>query len=856
MATDSDSLERIRAALAGRYEIERKLGEGGMALVYLARDLRLDRTVAIKVLRGEVALALGGDRFLREIKLASHLQHPNILAVWDSGDADGILYFVMPFVTGESLRDRLDREKQLSLEDAIMITREVADALQYAHSKGIVHRDIKPENILIEQGHAILADFGIARAASESETKLTETGMSVGTPTYMSPEQSMGSEGVDGRSDQYSLGCVLYELLAGQPPFDGNNTMAILAKHSMEAVPSLQVVRSSIPDDVEDAVMRSLEKTPADRFRSMKEFGDALAAADISTAARRTPTRGGIRRPSGVSGRVASRSAAAAPAPGAGRKRIAAIAGVATLVVVGGGFFAWKTVAARGTPEAAADPKRIAVMYFDTRGGDSLQFLADGLTEALIGQLSQVEPLTVISRNGVEGYRGAEPDSVARALNVGTLVEGRVEQAGDRLRLTVAMLDENGEEIRGSRKTIDRARGDIFALQDTLAAEVAEFLRTRVGEAVDIQQSRAGTRNVKAWEELQRAREEADKVDPMIATGDMTAVDRQFERADSLFAIASTSDERWARPHTERAWLVDQRVRIAIGKGDRSTAGRWLEEGIVHAQKAVELAGRTPDPDALEVRATLSYWRWLLGLEPDAAKGEAILDAAEADFRASITANPGQASALTSMSHLLVNRGRVAEGQVAATEAYEKDPYLKAANTTLWRLFGTSLDLEDEVNAPRWCAEGQRRFPEDARFVECQLQLFALRTFPPDIPKAWQLLERYVELSPPEVREVRRLRGEMFAAMALVRAGLEDSARAVVERVNAETGDLDPTRELSYFEAIVQTMLGDKDRAFELLTMFVAVNPSQRRSFALDKTWWFRDLRTDPRYRQLTGAGA
>ncbi|HEX6090867.1 MAG TPA: serine/threonine-protein kinase, partial [Gemmatimonadales bacterium] len=459
MATNSDSLERIRAALAGRYEIERKLGEGGMAIVYLARDVRLDRTVAIKVLRGEVALALGGDRFLREIKLASHLQHPNILAVWDSGDADGILYFVMPFVTGESLRDRLDREKQLSLEDAIMITREIADALHYAHGKGIVHRDIKPENILIEQGHAILADFGIARAASESGNKLTETGMSVGTPTYMSPEQSMGGDQIDGRSDQYSLGCVLYELLAGQPPFDGNNTMAILAKHSMEAVPSLQVVRSSVPDDVEDVVMRSLEKTPADRFRSMKEFGDALGAADISTAARRTPTRGGIRRPSGAAvRRNTGRFAEAAPA--SGRRRMFAIAGVAALILIGGGSFAWK-LKASGSPSAGPDPKRIAVMYFDTRGGDSLQFIADGLTEALISQLSQVEPLTVISRNGVDGYRDAEPDSVARALNVGTLVEGKVEQAGDLLRLTVAMLDAEGQEIRGTRKTIDRPRSEV-----------------------------------------------------------------------------------------------------------------------------------------------------------------------------------------------------------------------------------------------------------------------------------------------------------------------------------------------------------------------------------------------------------
>jgi TolB-like protein len=618
--------------------------------------------------------------------------------------------------------------------------------------------------------------------------------------------------------------------------------MAILAKHSMEAVPSLQVVRSSIPDDVEDAVMRALEKTPADRFRSMKEFGDALAAADVSTAARRTPTRGGIRRPSGTARRTTGRFEEAAPvrAP-MSRRKIGVIAAVAALVVVGGGGFAYTRLAAGDAPPSGPDPKRIAVMYFDTRGGDSLQFIADGLTEALIGQLSQVEPLTVISRNGVDDYRGADPDSVARALGVGTLVQGRVEQAGDMLRLTVAMLDEKGEEIRGSRKVIDRPRGEIFALQDTLAAEVSDFLRTRLGQTVEAGQSRSGTRNAEAWETLERARDEAERVDQLIAAGDTAAVSRQFARADSLLAVAAQLDARWSAPMAQRGWLAYQRARLAVARGDRSTASRWIEEGRRHAE------------DALEARATLIYYRWLLSLEPDQNRAERLLDSAEADFQASIAANPAQASALTSLSHLLVNRGRIAEAQLKATEAYDRDPYLTAANTTLWRLFGTSLDLGDEINAGRWCQEGQRRFAEDPRFTECQIRLFALRSVPPDVPKAWELLDRYVELSPPEVRDYRRLRGELFLAMALIRANQADSAIAVMDGVRARTGDLDPTRELQYFEAIAQTMLGNEDRAFELLTTFIAVNPSQRRSFRLDNTWWLEPLRDDPRYARLSG---
>ena len=291
-------IDRLQTALGDRYELVREIGQGGMATVYLARDLKHERQVAIKVLRPELSASLGADRFLREIRVAANLQHPNILGLYDSGEveAGGLLYYVMPFVEGESLRDRLNREQQLPIGDALQITREAGEALQYAHQRGIVHRDIKPENILLLGGHALVADFGIARAVSQAGgEKLTQTGMAIGTPHYMSPEQSLGSEHVDARSDVYSLGCVLYELLIGQPPFTGPNAMAIMARHSMEVVPSLQVVRPSVPDDVEDAILRALEKTPADRFQTMQEFCDALgdAAAEVTmmrTAARRAAT--------------------------------------------------------------------------------------------------------------------------------------------------------------------------------------------------------------------------------------------------------------------------------------------------------------------------------------------------------------------------------------------------------------------------------------------------------------------------------------------------------------------------------------------------------------------------------------
>ena len=276
-----DTFERLKAALADRYAIEHELGSGGMATVYLAEDLKHERKVAVKVLRPELAAALGADRFLREIKITAGLTHPHILPLLDSGEADGFLYYVMPYVEGESLRERLNREKQLPLDDALQIAREVADALGSAHSHDVVHRDIKPENILLEEGHAVVADFGIARAVTVAGgEKLTETGLAIGTPAYMSPEQGSGEDQVDARSDLYSLGCVVYEMLAGTPPFVGPTARAIIARHMIDAVPPLRTIRPELRTGAARAVSKALAKAPADRFATLSEFTDALAAKD------------------------------------------------------------------------------------------------------------------------------------------------------------------------------------------------------------------------------------------------------------------------------------------------------------------------------------------------------------------------------------------------------------------------------------------------------------------------------------------------------------------------------------------------------------------------------------------------
>jgi serine/threonine protein kinase/Tol biopolymer transport system component len=273
----SDPLERLTVALADRYRIDRELGAGGMATVYLAEDLKHNRKVAVKVLKPELAVAIGAERFLAEIKTTANLQHPHILALHDSGEVNGTVFYVMPYVDGESLRDRLDREKQLPVDDALRIAGEVADALQYAHEHGVIHRDIKPENILLQRGHAVVADFGIALAASKTGgARMTETGMSLGTPTYMSPEQAMGAREVDARTDIYSLGCVLYEMLAGEPPFVGPTAQSIVAKVITESPKSLTGQRRTVPPHVDATVQKSLEKLAADRFASAAAFAESL----------------------------------------------------------------------------------------------------------------------------------------------------------------------------------------------------------------------------------------------------------------------------------------------------------------------------------------------------------------------------------------------------------------------------------------------------------------------------------------------------------------------------------------------------------------------------------------------------
>ncbi|MFC1531194.1 serine/threonine-protein kinase [Gemmatimonadota bacterium] len=280
-----DLLERLTGALADRYAVEREVGRGGMAVVFLAEDLKHHRQVALKVLLPELGAAVGAERFLKEIETVASLNHPHILMLIDSGEADGLLYYVMPYAEGESLRHRLDREKQLAVDESVRIAVEVADGLDYAHRRGVVHRDIKPGNILLSERHALIADFGIARAIEAArEKRITSTGLGVGTPLYASPEQTKGEETLDGRTDVYSLACVVYEMLAGEPPLTGTTPQMIQARRMSETPTALHALRDTVPHMLDTVIVRALARVPADRYATAAQFGQALQAVLVGKA--------------------------------------------------------------------------------------------------------------------------------------------------------------------------------------------------------------------------------------------------------------------------------------------------------------------------------------------------------------------------------------------------------------------------------------------------------------------------------------------------------------------------------------------------------------------------------------------
>jgi serine/threonine-protein kinase len=628
----TDLLARLRAALAQRYTIERQLGRGGMATVYLARDLKHDRLVALKVLHPELAATLGAERFLREIRLAARLQHPNILSVHDSGEAAGQLWFTMPYVEGESLRAWLTREHGISLEDAVRIAGEAAEALDSAHRHGVIHRDVKPENILLSEGHALLADFGIARAVGGDE-RLTETGIALGTPDYMSPEQGSGETMLDGRTDVYALGCVLYEMLAGHPPFMGATAREVVARHTRDPVPSLRTSRPDLPAAVEHAVLKALAKAPADRFQTAGAFRDALATAPAATAAPWWERR-------------AARAAAAA---------------VAVLAV---GYFVYThrsaSGGAGGGPPADGAGRSIAVLPFVNLSRDQGdEYFSDGMSEELMTALHAVTGLRVAARTSAFAFRNKNVNAseIGRQLNVGTLLEGTVRRAGTRVRVSAQLINAaDGYQLWAEE--YERDIKDVFAVQDDISRAIVRALQVTLGGAPNAPLVRRSTESPEAHDLYLKGRYFfSQRSEP----GQLRKSAGYFEqaiRADSLYASAYSG-------------LSDASSVLAIWGYEAPRQG--FSRAKAAAQRALRLDSTLAEAHTSLGIISLYYdWDWV---------------AAEQELTRAIALDPQYGPAHLFQAWYFIITGKPGEAEREVQRAREVDPLSVIVNTRVATVF-------------------------------------------------------------------------------------------------------------------------------------------------------------------------
>ncbi len=832
---------------AGEYKIEGVLGTGGMAVVYKARDLKRERRVAIKVLRAEVAQLIGAERFRREITVASGLSHPNILPLLDSGesvDDEGRItpYYVMPLIEGESLAERIRRETRLNVADALRITREILDALQYAHAQGVIHRDIKPANVLLSADHAVVADFGLARTFSGAEsvsdvrTAITISGFAVGTPAYMSPEQALGDTSVDVRTDLYSLGCVLYEMITGVTPFDAPTAQSIIARKMKGAFVGVVDMRPAAPAQLEHVLRRALAPERSDRFASAKEFLHAIE--DIEDSSR--PTR------------------IASVARTTHRRRSIVVGALSLAAVTVIGLFAAK---ARRAPAASVEPPmqaRVAVLPFGVLSPNpSLTAVAHGLTTDLIDELAQYPALLMISRNGVAPFSNTtlSPDSVARILNVGSLVTGDVREFGDSVRVTVRLIEAVGNAQLATVDVIG-AWDDVLSVRSAILDSVTDFLRAQLGNQI-VARQREEVKDPEAWALSAQAQSMIER--ELLKSGSLSASERarKFATADSLLQRASQLDDRWTEPYVQQGRLLLLRANLednarftnrdvsAVSLADPTALRR---EAVRVAERA--LARRNSDAKARHLRgkARLELWRTARPIAHDSLRA-----AAEADFRYAVERRRDMAVAWNDLSMLLQMTGKYAEARTAAEAALKADAFLEQSNAVVARLSFTSLASRRPDDARTWCAYGQQRFPADPRFWGCELTILGWTgNTPADVETAWQLLR--TSEARDSLNQLASGRGtfRLLVAAIAARAGLADSARAIVATTRASATSDAESLQLDYGEAHVHSILGDADRAIELLERYVRANPALRGQ--VRQSPWFDALRTNAKFLAITEA--
>ena len=801
----TDPSEVLQAALVDRYRIERELGRGGMAIVYLAEDLKHHRAVAVKVLHPELAFALGAERFLREIETVSQLTHPHILPLHDSGEADGLLYYVMPFIEGESLRSRLTRETQLPVEEALAITREVASALDYSHRHNVVHRDLKPENILLSDGHALVADFGIARAVMRAEKQsLTETGMSMGTPEYMSPEQAVASESIDGRSDIYALGCVLYEMLAGEPPFTGPNPQATIAKRLLGTVPSLRTVRESVSVPVEEAVSRALARVPADRFQTARAFAEALGASHSGSRPHGSDELKPVTRAADLRGATLGRPV--------NRRALTYVAVFIGLVVTAGVVFAVR--ANRDAATSSAQPiaagtttelKSIAVLPFaNVSAVEGNEYFSDGMTEELINTLAKLQGLRVAARTSSFATKGKNLgiNEIASQLKVEAVLEGSVRRAGDSLRISARLVNAvDGFPLW--TQSYDRRIEDVFAVQEEIARAIVAALKLRLPGGANAALLRGGTTDAAAHDLYLRGRHAWNKRTP-----------DGFQQAVRLFEQAIERDSMYAKAYSGLADTYLSLYDYELVPPKEATA-----KATMAANRALKI-----DPTLAEARNSLAHlmlheWKWA---------------AAENEFRRAIELDPGYAPTYHWYALSLTTVGRLEEAVGAMTTAQQLDPLSLRMNADLGMAYLAASQYDRAIAQERRTLELEPNFPT-AHWIAGM---------------AYEQKGMYVEARTEFDRAIalRPANPNFLASLARVHAldGRQAESRVILRDLEARAakGAASP-----FFVALVHTALGDKDAAFRWLERAYVERSGSIRYLKMERR--LDSLRSDPRYAAL-----
>jgi TolB-like protein/tRNA A-37 threonylcarbamoyl transferase component Bud32 len=786
--------EQLTSGLADRYRIERELGRGGMATVYLAQDIRHKRRVALKVLHPALAQTVGPDRFQREIELAARLQHPHILTVHDSGEAAGQLWFTMPFVEGQSLRDRLRQEKQLPVEDALRIATEAARALDYAHRHGVVHRDIKPENILLTRdGDTLITDFGIARALAAGvegpDDRLTETGMAIGTPAYMSPEQASGGQ-VDARTDIYTLGTVLYEMLAGEPPFTGPTAQAITAKRFRGEVPHVRQARSTVPESVDHAIQKALALVPADRFSSAAEFARALALP----ASAQVPVES-----------VAT-SAGTVPLPPLSMvRRRPRIPLTTTALVVGfllglGVLFGWLRSHGTRAADRGAVPKRVAVLPFESAGDTSDRAFAAGVSEEITTRLARVPGLRLIARSSALQYpqSGQTAPQFGRALGVDYVLDGTVRSAAGpsgqkQLRITPELIKvADGTHVWG--EPYEGVMADVFRLQADVAERVAEALRGTLGGG-EQRVIRAGpTQNLEAFRLYILGRAEWNRRTP----GSLAQAADYFKQA---IALDSTFARAWAGLADAYALYDYYGVRTL----PRDTAYARAKEA---ALRALAIDSTLAEPHAsLNQILRYGYWDWA---------------GSEREVRKAIALDPDYATAHKWLAEHLLTLGRFPEAIAEAKTAVQLDPLSPSTQNALGIAFWYAGQIEEAI------AVFRSALARDSTAGQAAVNLFSLYVVSGRTNDALAFLAARHDTS-----TFRR---------SLVRARTDPAARAaLLIKLRALRGRLDPTGVARVF-----AVLGDRETALAELERAVAERDPELEMIKVEPYW--ASVRRDPRF--------